>query len=492
MKVFFSILLTGLFSFSVSAQVGIGTTSPDASAVLELSSTSQGFLPPRMTETQRDAINAPSIGLVLWCSDCGRFGELQVFNGTAYTTVDGGATSLVNFSTQLGTDIDGEDISDNSGISISFSDDGTILAVGAGRNDGNGSTSGHVRVYQYVSGTWAQLGSDIDGEADGDNSGASVSLSSDGTILAIGATSAAGGASGSAVSAGHVRVYQYNSGTNSWTQLGSDIDGESAGDESGSSVSLSSDGSFVAIGAYFNDGNGSNSGHVRVYQNVSGTWTQFGGDIDGEAAGDFSGNSVSLSGTISDGYFVAIGATGNASASGHVRVYENVFGNWTQLGGDIDGEANNDESGSSVSLSSDGTIVAIGAKSNDGNGSTSGHVRVYQHNSGSNLWAQLGGDIDGEAAGDESGCSVSLSSDGTVVAIGAKGNDGTGTNAGHVRVYHYVGTSWTQLGGDIDGETASDLSGTSVSLSSDGTIIAIGATGNDGTGTDAGHVRVYE
>ena len=105
---------------------------------------------------------------------------------------------------------------------------------------------------------------------------------------------------------------------------------------------------------------------------------------------------------------------------------------------------------------------------------------------------QLGSDIDGEAAGDQSGWSVSLSSDGTIVAIGAPENDGTGSNAGHVRVYHYVGTSWTQLGGDRDGETASDLSGTSVSLSSDGTIIAIGATGNDGTGTDAGHVRVYK
>jgi hypothetical protein len=46
----------------------------------------------------------------------------------------------------------------------------------------------------------------------------------------------------------------------------------------------------VAIGAYFNDGNGSaNSGHVRVYENLSGTWTQIGSDIDGEATIDFSG-----------------------------------------------------------------------------------------------------------------------------------------------------------------------------------------------------------
>ncbi|MDO7681704.1 MAG: Ig-like domain-containing protein, partial [Pirellulales bacterium] len=51
-----------------------------------------------------------------------------------------------------------------------------------------------------------------------------------------------------------------------WTQLGADIDGEAAGDLSGFSVSLSSDGQTVAIGGYHNDGNGTNSGHVRIYQ----------------------------------------------------------------------------------------------------------------------------------------------------------------------------------------------------------------------------------
>ena len=48
-------------------------------------------------------------------------------------------------------------------------------------------------------------------------------------------------------------------------QLGSDIDGEAAEDISGYSVSLDSDGDRVAIGAYKNDGNGSDAGHVRVY-----------------------------------------------------------------------------------------------------------------------------------------------------------------------------------------------------------------------------------
>ncbi|MFH2142336.1 MAG: hypothetical protein ABIJ97_07945 [Bacteroidota bacterium] len=93
-------------------------------------------------------------------------------------------------------------------------------------------------------------------------------------------------------------------------------------------------------------------------------------------------------------------------------------------------------------------------------------------------WTQLGGDIDGEAAGDCSGWSVSLSSDGSVVAIGAISNDGNGTEAGHVRVYENQSGIWTQTGGDIDGEAAYDISGRTVSLSSDGSVVAIGATCN--------------
>ena len=89
----------------------------------------------------------------------------------------------------------------------------------------------------------------------------------------------------------------------------------------------------------------------------------------------------------------------------------------------------------------------------------------------------------------------SLSSDGTIVAIGAYGNDDNGSNSGHVRVYQYSNSSWSQIGSDIDGEAADDYSGYSVSLSSDGTIVAIGTpyyNGVDGNSTYMGHTRVFE
>jgi carbon monoxide dehydrogenase subunit G len=408
-------------------------------------------------------------------------------NETAILTLSNPTNATIPVSTiQIGSDIDGEAANDQSGRSVSLSDDGTVVAIGAYANDGNGTSAGHVRIYENNSGTWSQIGSDIDGEAASDQSSYSISLSGDGSIVAIGARYN----DGNGTSAGHVRIYENNSGT--WTQIGSDIDGEAASDHSGTAVSLSGDGSIVAIGAYGNDGNGLNAGHVRVYQNNSGTWTQIGSDIDGEAGADAAAhhNNIALS---DDGSILAIGAygnDGNGTNSGHVRVYQNNSGTWTQIGSDIDGEAEYDQSGYSVSLSDDGSIVAIGAYANDDNGTNSGHVRVYQNVSGT--WTQIGSDIDGEAAGDQSGLSMSLSGDGSIVAIGAYANDGNGTNSGHVRLYQNISGTWTQIGSDIDGEAAYDSSGWSVSLSGDGTAVAIGAYGNDGNGSGSGHVRVYD
>ena len=97
-----------------------------------------------------------------------------------------------------------------------------------------------------------------------------------------------------------------------------------------------------------------------------------------------------------------------------------------------------------------------------------------------------------KVSNDQSGFSVSISTDGNTLAIGANLNDGTGPNAGHVRVYEWSGTVWIQKGVDIDGEATNDISGYSVSISSDGNTVAISAPYNDGTGPlSAGHVRIY-
>ena len=104
-------------------------------------------------------------------------------------------------------------------------------------------------------------------------------------------------------------------------------------------------------------------------------------------------------------------------------------------------------------------------------------------------WNRLGNDIDGENSGDESGRSVSLSADGTILAIGAPFNDSNSINSGHVKVYAWNGSSWVRRGTNIDGNNNDDRSGWSVSLSADGSILAIGAIGNN---SYAGNVIVYE
>ena len=391
---------------------------------------------------------------------------------------------LLAFSqTQLGSDIDGEAASDFSGASVSIDSDGSHVAIGAYNNDGGGSNSGHVRIYSWDGSAWSKVGNDIDGEAAGDNSGASVSIDSDGSHVAVGAV----GNDAIGNNSGHVRIYEYSSG--SWTQVGNDIDGEASSDYSGISVSMDSDGSHVAIGAYGNDGGGSNSGHVRIYSWDGSAWSKVGNDIDGEAAGDNSGASVSID---SDGSHVAIGAYGNdggGSNSGHVRIYSWDGSVWNKVGNDIDGESIYDYSGYSVSMDSDGSHVAIGAPYNNGGANDSGHVRIYSWDG--SAWAQVGNDIEGEAANDQSGYSVSMDSDGSHVAVGAVGNDGNGPSSGHVRIYSWDGSAWNQAGNDIDGESIDDQSGWSVSMDSDGSNVAVGAVDDDAAGSSAGHVRVW-
>jgi hypothetical protein len=359
----------------------------------------------------------------------------------------------------------------------------TVIASNAIGPSAASAASTAVQPRSYTVSNWSKRGGDIDGEAAGDQSGWSVALSADGSIVAIGAKVNDGNGGNS----GHVRVYAWN-GT-SWSKRGNDIDGEAEDDLSGWSVALSADGSIVAIGAPPNDGNGSYSGQVRVYAWNGTSWSKRGNDIDGEVGRDQSGYSVALS---ADGSIVAIGANvndGNGGNSGHVRVYAWNGTSWIQRGNDIDGEAAGDQSGWSVALSADGSIVAIGAVYNDGDDLDSGQVRVYAWDRTS--WIQRGGDIDGEAGGDQTGYSVALSADGSIVAIGAIGNDGGGLNSGHVRVYAWDRTSWIQRGNDIDGEADYDLAGWSVALSADGSIVAIGAVYNVEGGLDSGHVRMY-
>lgn len=389
--------------------------------------------------------------------------------------------------TQLGQDIDGDSSTDEMGRSVQLSSNGRVMVVGAPNNDFNGSNSGLVKVFTYnaLNMLWEQKGTNLLGETSDNLFGFCVSINSDGNVIAVSAINN----SDSGFLSGHVRIFNWNG--IDWIQKGNDINGLASGDYSGMSICLNNDGNVVAIGSPGYDGIGSNSGQARVFSwhEPTSDWIQRGSDINGEGASNSSGRSVSLNST---GNVLSIGAPNNNGTglnSGHVRVYYWNTMDWVQVGNDIDGESSNDYSGFSTSLSDDGSILAIGAYGNTGAATSSGQARVFSWNGTD--WVQLGSDIDGEAANDYFGKSVSLNSDGNILAVGAPINNGSGLESGHVRIFYFDGINWTQQGNEINGESSNDWSGDFVSLSKDGMTVAIGAYGNDDAAFDAGHVRVF-
>lgn len=305
-----------------------------------------------------------------------------------------------------------------------------------------------------------QIGNFIGGEAGGDQA-AEVALNANGTRVVIGAPFN----DGTAVSAGHARVYERNGTT--WTQVGADLDGEAADDRYGGAVAINGAGTRIAVGSYLNDGGGAASGHVRVFELTNGAWTQLGVDIDGTNS-QGAGWTVAMS---ASGARIVVGGPGVGSLNGVVRVYEFISNVWTLVGTPFTGGL---ELGTDVAISDNGNRIAFSQPSGATN--LPGTVSVYDWNG--TAWTIVGSGIVGEAADDTAGTAISLSGDGTTLAIGAPGNTGLGlagggSPGGHVRVYRFANGAWTQLGADLDGPPGAQF-GSAVSLSGDGTRLMAG------------------
>jgi len=383
--------------------------------------------------------------------------------------------------TQIGNDINGELTLDHFGYSVSSSSDGSVVAIGSPSNDD--LQFGQVRVFENNGNNWVQIGLAIKGEHPGDHFGRSVNLSSDGTILAIGAPDNAD----TPEIAGHVRVYE-NIGS-SWVQIGDDIDGVAAtGGEGfpaqvrfGAHVSISDDGNTLAIamptGSTWEGGYG-HDGYMHIYENISGTWTQIGDAIN---TGISFLNDISLSG---DGSVVAIFGDGDCGGGcwfgfqGFVKVYNNTSGVWTQIGETFSGTMNWDtfwmDSINSVSLNTHGSKLALGGRIS----------RVFENIN--NVWVQEGQDIEGESYFNN--YLISLSGDGTIFSLSNYLNS---SNQYSTRIYKNNSGTWIQLGLDI-AEGFGGIHGISTELSGDGTTLVIGYPYFDGNAIDAGLARVYD
>lgn len=373
--------------------------------------------------------------------------------------------------TQMGGDMLGASAHNHSGRAVNISNNGYTVIMGAPGNGMVASYQGAVRVFEWNGSTWPQKGATITGDVAGDQLGNGVDINTDGTTIIAGAPYDIG----SGANEGQVRVFEWNG--SAWIQKGADLYGEGANDGSGRAVSINGNGNTIAIGVSDNDGNGTGSGHVRVFEWNGSTWVQKGNDIDGEAAGDGSGQSVNLT---ADGNAVAIGAVGNSAGgplAGHIRVFTWSSSAWQQKGNDIDGIAG-DWSGFSVSLSDDSNVVSTGAVANSNSGMYAGTVRAYEWNG--SAWIQRGTDINGLNAGDEWGWTVSLSSSGDTLACAAR-------EGSYIRVFRWNGTGWIQIGSNI---LFSYYTG-QVSICADGSKIAIGDPLDNTAGLASGRVRVY-
>ena len=263
------------------------------------------------------------------------------------------------------------------------------------------------------------------------------------------------------------------SATSSITQKGGDFEGYGDDDEYGYAVALSNDGDRLAISGYI-----SVNGFVDFHHYDAATPSWDFVDYVTDVAGSGMGTSVDLS---SNGNRAVIGAPQNSTNTGFVEVYDWDGTDWqTQIGSRINGSGTDDDFGYDVSISSDGTRIAIGAPEFSSGGFVYGYVEVYDWNG--SAWNIVGSRINSPTGGSDIcqfGRSVSLSGDGTHLAIAAPFEDTAVSNGGVVRIYKWSGSAWNQVGSDIEGVAANDELGSSVELSNDGSRIIVGASGGN-------------
>lgn len=258
--------------------------------------------------------------------------------------------------------------------------------------------------------------------------------------------------------------------------VGLELVGERGGDMLGEAMALSGDGNRIIVGSRRNSDAGEFTGHARVFEWRGGTWIQLGEDLDGHGHRDGYGQAVSIS---ADGDRIAIGGASHGDRfeegenAGHVQIFDWNGSAWTQVGQDINGQDHGEFAGEAVALAADGNRVLIGATGWDGTGSGPGLARVYEWDG--STWLQLGQDIEGEAPGDDFGLGAAISADGQRVIVGARFNVNGGESAGHARVYEWDGTRWVQLGTDIDSQFIQSGTGYSVDITADGARVIVGS-----------------
>ncbi len=387
---------------------------------------------------------------------------------------------------QMGSTLIGEQASDFFGTRVVTSADGLILAASSPwHSANNGNQVGQVKVFFWNSFEWTLIDTPLVGSDNvSENFGRALAISHDGQILAVGSPDYA---NNYGFSAGKVQVFSLSG--NTWTNMGGQIEGDNDNIKLGHSVALSAQGNTLAIGIpWYNPNFITKAGQVRIYNWDGSNWQQT-ATLNGNDFSEELGYTLALS---ADGDILAIGSPFAHNFTGGVKVFQLENGTWQQLGEDIEGMTTGTFFGQSIALSHDGETLAIGAPKDNNNGISAGQVQVYQWNG--NQWEQKGNTMEGSPSS-QFGYSLSLSADGNTITVGAPYYTGSsGEEAGRIHIFRWNGNNWQeQINNDISGTSPFESAGSAVALSANADIIAIGAPGAYNTvGVNSGNVRAFQ
>lgn len=432
---------------------------------------------------------------------------------------------------------------DSFGTALGLSADGSTLAVAA---DDETYAQGAVYIFTRSGAGWSEEALLKASNADNDHFGSSLSLSADGNTLVVGAPmedSDSLGVNGPSNS-GNTNsgaAYVFTRQGASWTEEAFlKASNDTGAQRFGGAVGISGDGQRVAVGAAEHVGGiGGINGEESYTSSVSGAgavyvfrrdtafrsnaavWSQeafIKADIPGR--NDYFGSSLALN---KNGEILVVAAPLKDSEepdiedAGAVYVFQNDFGWYEQAYLKASNEGLLDNFGSAVDVSADGKTVVVGARhedsaatginGNEASGAADASGAAYLFSRSDTGWSQeayLKASNTGEQ--DRFGTSVSLSSDGNTLAVSAvrEGSSSVGINSdqdndsaletGAAYLFTRTAQSWQQqaylkpihTGGLPGSDTGSDHFGTGLSLSGDGSTLAVGAPDEDSNATGIG------
>ena len=369
---------------------------------------------------------------------------------------------------------------------------------------------------------WSPFGECVQGNINGVELGASVSLSADGKLMLVSSFT-------------DVILYQYER-SKGWFAI-KNFRTALVDNERGSySSEISRNGLFIIVGSPNNPAQGFDTGAAQVFKFENGEWLQIGITLIGDKLGDLFGFSVHISNhaerivigapgggyaraftlrndmwifthdhNLGDhlpdsgfGYAVSLSGSGQKTvvgspfyndARGMVRAYDLDYHENTQQ---ISGQFPQSQWGAEVVITEDATTIALAAPK-------LGYVKVYRFNQLLSMWEQVGFNI--VLSGEGFGTSLAISSDGTTIAVGAPGNSFNGDNAGAGYVLEYdplpvnggwiLDGQWKLKGDAFYGSHADDRCGESIAFSDNGKRVVISCPGANGGGYNRGELCVY-